>query len=210
MLIGHSQGAFALIQLLRDEIDGRPVQARVVSAILAGATVSVPLGKDVGGAFQHLPICRTPTMTGCVIVFASFRATMPPPADTLFGHVDDPAMTAACANPASLTGGSGVLHAYFSSMPARAWVTPSRPIETPFVSVPGLVTARCATNANATYLEITVHGDPADPRADDIPGDLMALGRAQANWGLHLVDMNLTIGNLVDVVRDQAKTYQDR
>jgi pimeloyl-ACP methyl ester carboxylesterase len=210
VLIGHSQGSFVLTTLLHDEIDGTPVQSRLVSAILAGATVPVPKGEDVGGAFQHIPVCRANTMIGCVIVFASFRATAPPPAATLFGHVQDAAMTAACANPAALAGGSGVLHAYFSSVPARAWIVPARAIETPFVSVPGLLTARCATNEHATYLEVTVHGDPSDPRADDIPGDLAVLGQVQPNWGLHLVDINLTIGNLVDVVRDQTKRYQGR
>ena len=67
-------------------------------------------------------------------------------------------------------------------------------IETPFVSVPGLLTGRCASNEYATYLEVTVHGDPADPRVDQITGDLTP------DWGLHLIDVNLSIGNLIDVV----------
>jgi hypothetical protein len=28
-----------------------------------------------------------------------------------------------------------------------------------------------------------------------------------ANWGLHLVDVNLTMGNLIDIVGAQAKAY---
>jgi hypothetical protein len=56
-------------------------------------------------------------------------------------------------------------------------------------------------------LKITVHGDPNDRRADDIPGDLGAVGKPQANWGLHLIDVNLTMGNLLDVVSRQAKAY---
>jgi hypothetical protein len=44
--------------LIRQEVDGKPIQSRLVSAILLGATQSVPQGKDVGGAFQHLPLCR--------------------------------------------------------------------------------------------------------------------------------------------------------
>ncbi len=73
--------------------------------------------------------------------------------------------------------------------------------------MPGLLSARCATNDNATYLEITVKGDPADPRVDDITGDLGPPGGALANWGLHLVDVNLAMGNLVDIVGQQAKAY---
>ena len=127
-------------------------------------------------------------------------------------------MTAACSNPAALGGGSGELRAYLSTagqtivgaISPKPWVTPEKPIATPWVSVPGLLTARCASNENATYLEVTVHGDPSGPRASDITGDLMAGGQVQANWGLHLVDMNLTMGNLVDIVGQEAKAFQGR
>ncbi len=33
------------------------------------------------------------------------------------------------------------------------------------------------------------------------------LGKPQANWGLHLVDVNLTMGNLLDIVSQQSKAY---
>src|SRR5579863_2446905 len=42
VLIGHSQGSFILTRLIHEEIDGKPVQARMVSAILPGATIDVP------------------------------------------------------------------------------------------------------------------------------------------------------------------------
>ncbi len=80
-------------------------------------------------------------------------------------------------------------------------------METPFVSVPGLLSAKCATNENGSYLELAVHGNPSDPRADDIPGDLSVAGRVQANWGMHLVDVNVAMGNLVEIVSKQAKAY---
>jgi hypothetical protein len=125
-------------------------------------------------------------------------------------------MQAACVNPAALGGGSGALHAYLSSAgrsivgssaEAPAWVTPAKPIDTPFVSVPGLLTAQCVDNGKFSYLEITVHGNPADPRADDIAGDVMANGQVNPSWGLHLIDVNLAMGNLVDIVREQGKTW---
>jgi hypothetical protein len=219
VLIGHSQGAYILAELLRKEIEGKPVQSRLVSAILMGTTVTVPKGKQVGGSFQHLPLCTSTSQTGCVITFASYRSTIPPPANALFGRVEDPALMAACTNPAALGGTSEEpLHSYLStagrtivSSPApRAWVTPARPIDTPWVSVPGLLTARCATNEHATYLEVTVRGDPADPRTDDITGDLGPPGSPLATWGLHLIDVNLAMGNLLDIVGQQAKAYLGR
>ena len=219
VLVAHSQGSYILAELIRREIDGKPVQSRMVSAILLGTTLAVPKGKDVGGAFQHVSLCHSSSQTGCVITYASFRSTIPPPANTLFGKVTGPDMVAACTNPAALSGGSGNLHAYLSkdgtsivgNTPAKPWVTPEKPVETPFVSVPGLLTAQCATNENATYLEVTVHGDPAGPRAADIVGDLNgANGQPQPNWGLHLIDVNLGMGNLIDIVKDQAKSYGKR
>jgi hypothetical protein len=151
-----------------------------------------------------------------VITYASFRSTVLPPANTLFGKVPDASMVAACTNPAALAGGGGELHAYLdrtgrtitSSIPLKPWVTPEQPIDTPFVSVPGLLTAKCSSNDNASgYLEIAVNGNPADPRADDITGDIGAGTTVLANWGLHLIDVNLAMGNLLDIVSQETKTY---
>jgi hypothetical protein len=64
VLVGHSQGSFVLAELIRREIDGRPVQARLVSAFLLGATMFVPRGKDVGGSFQNVPVCQTASQVG--------------------------------------------------------------------------------------------------------------------------------------------------
>jgi hypothetical protein len=55
---------------------------------------------------------------------------------------------------------------------------------------------------------VTVHGDPADPRADDIVGDVVANGQVLPDWGLHLIDVGVAMGNLLDIVHDQAKAYQ--
>ena len=215
VLVGHSQGSFVLIELIRQEIDGKPIQKQLVSTILMGTTVAVPKGKDVGGSFKSVPLCHAASQTGCVITYASFRSTVPPPANTLFGKVTVENLVGACTNPAALGGGSGELHAYLGAKggtivgggAVKPWVVPEQPIETPWVSLPGMLSARCATNENATYLEITVKGDPADPRVDDITGDLGAPGAALANWGLHLIDVNLAMGNLVDIVGQQARAY---
>src|SRR5262249_15795040 len=91
--------------------------------------------------------------------------------------------------------------------PPRPWVVPARPVETPWTSVPGLLTARCTSNEHATYLEVTVHGNPSDPRIDDITGDITANGQVLANWGLHLIDVNLAMGNLLDIGGEQGRGY---
>lgn len=214
ILIGHSQGSFVLTHLIRNEIDGKPIQSQIISALLIGTNIQVPPNKDVGGTFKHMPLCRKAGDTGCIITYVSFRSTVPLPENSRFGLGQGDTI-AACTNPAALGGGSAALHAYFSSSRGGlisspetfAWVTPKKEINTPFVSLPGLLTGECVSNKNGSYLEVTVHGDPKDPRTDDIVGDVVIGGQIQANWGLHLIDVNLAMGNLVDIVSRQAKVY---
>jgi hypothetical protein len=215
VLIGHSQGSGVLTQLIRNEIDGKPDQERIISALLLGTNVAVPKGKDVGGAFQHMPLCRSASQTGCVIAYVSFRADVPPPATSRFGRAQGQDMVAACTNPAALGGGSGELHSYLSSAgrglgssaDPKPWVTPAQPISTPFVTVPGLLTAECVSNEKGSYLAVTVKGNPADPRTDNIVGDVVVNGNVQADWGLHLIDAHLAMGNLIEIVHQQSKAY---
>ena len=217
VLIGHSQGSGVLVQLIRNEIDGKAVQARMVSALLMGTSLPVPRGKDVGGGFQNIPLCHSATQTGCVITYSSFRADAPPPPNAKFGRVASPDMMAGCTNPASLGGGSGELHGYFPTGSSAAagtmsdarnqWLNPPQPITTPLVSVPGMLSAECVSGANGSYLAITVHPVSTGPRTNTLTGDLIIAGQVQADWGLHLIDVNVAMGNLVEIVGKQAKAF---
>jgi pimeloyl-ACP methyl ester carboxylesterase len=218
VLIGHSQGAFILQALIANEIDGKPIQKQLVGAYILGSTFLTPKGKDVGGQFKQIPLCRKAGQIGCVVNYSAFRSTVTPPGNTLFGHSADPASAGNCTNPAALGAGGAPLHAYLSATgrmiamgggAPKPWAA-DKTIDTPFVSVPGLLTAECKTNEHAAYLEIKVNGDPADPRVDDISGDLGAAGKPLANWGLHLIDVNLAMGNLLDLVEQQSKAYRSR
>jgi len=57
---------------------------------------------------------------------------------------------------------------------------------------------------------VTVKGDPADPRLDDIRGDVMAGTQVNAAWGLHLIDVNLAMGDLVGLVGSQSRAWAAR
>jgi hypothetical protein len=213
VLIGHSQGSGVLTQLIKNEIEGKPVQKKLVSAILMGTRLQVPAGKDVGGDFASVPLCHAASQVGCAIAYASFRASAPPAATSLFGKSAGPGMEAACVNPAALAGGSGAAQAYFGARGAIVdassqvdWIK-GKTIGTPFVSAPGLLTAECKKNDDASYLAIAVHGEPASARTADIPGDVVVGGEVQADWGLHLIDASLFMGNLIAIVRDQAAAY---
>lgn len=217
VLIGHSQGSGVLTQLIRNEIDGKPVQEKVISALLLGTNLPVEKGKDVG-AFQHIPLCKSASQVGCAVAYASFRDTIPPPSNSRFGKVQGENMASACVNPAALGGGSGQLHSYLSNgrfiassaAAPKPWVRPEQKVTTPFVSVPGLLTAECVSSDAGTYLSVHVNADPADPRTDDIVGDVVVNGQVQKDWGLHLIDANLAMGNLIDLVRQQAKVYSKK
>jgi hypothetical protein len=149
VLIGHSQGSSILIELIRREIEGTPLQSRIVSAFLIGAPggILVPRGRDAGGTFARIPICRAATQTGCVVAYSSFRNTAPPAASTRFGRSDDSTLVAACTNPAALGGGEAALNGYFDATggtalpfgPSDPWTVGGRPIATPMVRVVGLI-----------------------------------------------------------------------
>ena len=217
ILVGHSQGAYILTELLRQEIDGKPIQKQLVGAYILGATFPVAKGEDRGGVLKNIPLCRKPGQIGCVVNFSAFRSTVPPPANTLFGKATDAAQSGSCTNPAGLVDAQAPIHSYlFADGRAIAmggakptWVQ-GKTVDTPFVSVPGLLTAKCATNEHATYLEITVNGNPTDPRTDDITGDIGLPGKPVPMWGLHLIDVNLVMGDLLTLAEQQTRTYLSR
>ncbi len=221
VLIGHSQGARMLRQLIEEEIDGKSPQDRLVSAILLGSNIAVPDGKDVGGHFKSIPLCRAPGQVGCLIAYVSFRKGSPPPANSLFGRNPGPGQKTACTNPAELAGG-GTLKPYFASnhryifysstapLP-KPWLRPSEEgIRTPYVTLPGMVTGACRQDENGSYLEIAVQRAPSDPRIEDVEGDIYAGWEVQRNWGLHLIDFNVALGNLIEIVAQQSRAYLKR
>ena len=75
-----------LIGLLRRQIDDVPATRRLlVSAIILGGNVTVPVGQDGGRQLRSTSRpARRPPRPGCVIAYSSFD--QPPPADSLFGR----------------------------------------------------------------------------------------------------------------------------
>ena len=217
VFVGHSQGSSVLTRLIAEEIDPNPdVRAHLVAAYLAGSSVRVPEGADVGGDFGETPLCRAADQTGCVVTWASFRATAPPTPNALFGAPRTGDGVAACNSPANLAGGPADLTGYFPANRAASILAGARgpvpdgsgwldatagTVTTPFVSLPGLTTGECVSNSGRNYLQITVNGDPSGPRADDIGGDLTP------EWGLHLVDISLVMGDMVKLITTQAGAW---
>lgn len=215
VLIGHSQGSGLLQRLIPAEIEGKQVQKQLVSALILGSNLAVEKGKDTG-TFKSIPLCKAARQIGCAVSYVTFRDTIPPPGNSRFGKVQNAAMEAACTNPAALAGGKGELKAYLSNAANIAssaaatptWVKDKPNPTTPFVTLPGLISGQCVAKDGFSYLEAHLNADPADPRTDAINGDVVGPGGVVAqDWGLHLIDANIAMGNLVDVVGEQAKAY---
>jgi len=213
VFIGHSQGAAILIRLLQQEVDRTPaVRRRLVSALLMGGNVTVHKGTGVGGDFMHIPLCKSTRQTHCVVAYSSF--TTKPPQNSQFGrttsdagvrllapHNQSPGIGIACVNPASPAGGTAVLDPYLPSLVLAFLPAGSAPkVTTPWVSFPGEYTARCESSGNATWLQISQRVGSAKQR--------VLLTRLQDPvLGLHVLDVNIALGNLVQLVRDEAAAY---
>lgn len=217
ILIGHSQGSGVLKALIQNEIEGKPAAQKMIAAYLAGHNLLVPQGADVGGDLKSTPLCRSASQTGCVVAWVSFRQEMPVPPISLFGRppAGSPAgMQVACTNPAALGGGKATLNALLvnragivaNGNPPPKWVK-GRNIYTPFVALPGLLSGECQSRENANVLSVTVNADPADPRTDTINGDVVVDGQVLQMWGLHLVDMSVVMGDLVNLARTQGDAW---
>ena len=204
VFIGHSQGAAMLGGLLHREVDpNATLRAQLVSAILLGGNVTVPTGQAAGGSFQNIPTCQSSQQTACVIAYSSFLTTPPP--NSLFGRpglgvslqwgqTAQNGVDVVCTNPAALAGGTGTLDPYFpDTRPAGG-----TRVSTPWIEDPNMYSVTCQTSGGATWLQVNDIRGPNDTR----PPVKQSLGPA---WGLHLDDVNLALGNLVqDVVSETA------
>ena len=212
VLIGHSQGAGVIARLIAAEIEGKPAQKQFISGVILGSAVMVPEGQDAGGTYKTIPLCRAEDQTGCVISYASFRDTNPPPAASRFGRSEQNGIVAACNNPANLKTGQGKPDSYFLSKgflngsggPTQpAWANPDPKVATPFVKTPGLVSTSCVRKGDFSYLEVHVNADTGDKRTDELGGEVIRSTGPDLAWGLHLIDMDHLDGR-PGADRDQA------
>lgn len=194
VFIGHSQGAAMLILLLRQMVDDNPsLRRRMVLAIILGGNVAVRDGATTGGTFSHIPTCSAAGQAGCVIAYSSFPGQ--PPVDSLFGRPGQGVslqsgqsatrgVHVACVNPAAPGGGTGTLAPEFPALGAVA---------TPWVTYPGLYSARCETAGGASWLEVRKATGSSDRRP-------VVTEQDGPQWGYHPYDVNLALGNLVSDV----------
>jgi len=162
VLVGHSQGALHLIELLKRRFKDRPLAARLVAAYAVGWPISVEHDlADIG-----IPPCDGPTQSGCVLSWASFAEPADPSdlfevygesrSDSGAQRGDSPIL---CTNP--LTGARG------GAAPASRNLGTLVPDESGRSGelVPGLVGARCDKRG------ILLIGEPIDLGPYVLPGN---------------------------------------
>jgi hypothetical protein len=205
VLIGHSQGTYHLRKLVSEQIDTKPrVRKKLISAILLGGNVQVAEGRKIGGDFKHIGACLSASQVRCVIAFSAFNAEVPPGA--IFGRSSDPTLDVLCTNPGALGGGSAKLDTVFPTEPfapdtiigqATAAVgAPTPDVGTPWIEMRNAYRGGCSAADNAHVLQISALGGAAVLNA--VPA---------ATWGLHLVDANIALGDLVRVVGKETRAY---
>lgn len=203
IFIGHSQGAAMLISLLRSQIDpSARMRRKLVSAIILGGNVQVAKGSDVGGSFRHIPTCASASETGCVIAYSTFPsepgggALVGRPGQgvsIMSGQTTRAGQQVACVNPATFSSGSGALVPMY---PTVAHYVAG--VSTPWTVFPQLYSAQCKTRGGAAWLQVArTAPSPRDRRPSITDGG--------ANWGYHIDDLNLALGNLIlDVAYAEA------
>src|SRR3954471_15248571 len=210
ILVGHSQGSRMLRALIRQEIDPDPAQrARLVAAIIPGANAT---RQD----FAHVPACTGADQAGCVISYSTFNDT--PPDNARFGRTDTdpvgnalglpagPGTEVLCTDPTLLAGSGGRLESLLPTEPfapgviaallLRMYGGPPPSADTPWLQPRDHYTARCETANGAHVLMIA---PVADARKLTPSPD--------ATWGVHLVDLNIALGNLMTVTGEQTRTW---
>jgi hypothetical protein len=212
VFVGHSQGTVVLRNLIKQEVDPKKkIRKRVVSALLYGGNVLVAKGELDGGDFRKIPGCRREGQFGCVVAFSAFDE--PVPADSRFGRPGgglfggDPATEdVLCTDPTALDGSDGALRVVLPTEPfapgttiglATEAVGLTRPdVDTTWFEYPNAYTGACSSADDANVLQVAPR-----PGADELNAV------PDSTWGLHLLDANVALGNMVGVVGAQAKAY---
>ena len=228
ILLGHSQGSVAVEKLLQHAIDGdAEATAQLVSAVLLGGQVQVPLnaatggGNDPASTFQHLPLCE-PTATavpvGCIIAYSSYEASDggTPPAGSLAANLDS-GHRIACVNPTAVLTGTppdaetALQPILPTSRLLRGHATAPNgalthvlmgyalPTDTTgYRSSPGALSGRCSFAGDATTNSSWL-------QISDHSGLLP--DTSDSALGLHVVDYSVDLGDLRTLLTAQAERW---
>jgi hypothetical protein len=197
VLIGHSQGTILLQKLIAGTIEGTPQQRLIVSAFLAGdPSLAVPKGKTVGGTFAHFPVCSAKAQTGCAYAWGTYLKGDDSPLHA-FGSPQDNGMISACEHPAAPGGGIGELKFFHRKL------TTAPDSDPPWVEILGVFSGKCYADDSGNDFIVSVA--PGRKHADY--EQRLKSAEIISGWGLHLEDVPLALGNILDVLDAETATW---
>jgi hypothetical protein len=199
VLVGHSQGADMVSRLVRRFFDNdATLRARLLVAMPIGGNVDAPVGQTVGGTFANVPQCTSSTQTACVVSYRTYAAGEHANAGPA---APGPGNATLCVNPADLDGNS--LHPLSGAyLPSNDRIRPFMHgvdgVTTPWVLLRNFYVGRCVeAEGGFRYFEVAIAPAKGDARVSPMDFDLVP---ARKILGLHIVDLQLAQGDLLDLV----------
>ncbi len=194
ILASHSQGTFHLVRLVMEEVDGTPLMDRLVAVYAIGHSLTHALLED---GYREIPLCRSPTQTGCFISWDAHEADKTPSrwgdeeGDVTWngsGYGGFGVSKRICVNPISW---------YADNRPsmkdhhkgAIAYVEGSNAIDAPLpgVLISGTVSAACEQGAQSNWLWVNGDRHPSLKRA--FPWSLFVRNLRGSDYSLFWADI---------------------
>ncbi len=193
---GHSQGAHMTTEVLRRRVEpDDALVARLVAALPIGWPVGTPSESErVGGMFTRVPVCAEPDELGCAMAYRTYGEGNPLPRDPGSNKLADlfAGESVACTNP--VDDGAALSRTYFpTSNPFLELPAAVRDSGASFALYRGTYTARCVRDGANSGLAI----DVVDGRPSPID---FARASLSGDAGTHVLDVQLTQGDLIDLV----------
>ena len=162
VLAGHSQGAFHVLRLLREEIIGTPLESRIAMVYPIGWPISIEHDLPALG----LPACATPRQGSCIMSWSSF-AEPAEPGPMLERYASSPGLDGmprsgsqiVCVNPIT-----GMLNDAAPASRNLGTLVPSEDLSTGEL-LAGAVPARCDERG------LLLIGDPPELGPYTLPGN---------------------------------------
>ncbi len=206
VLVGHSQGAYILKHLVSTVVDRSPAQRRrLVSAILLGGQVLAGNTSPGAGDFTHVPRARRPRRPAASSPTRASQASHRPTHASAGSSARS--VHVLCVNPGRPGAPAGATAPITPLFPTAVTQLMGGPLAaapaTPWVAFPGLYRASCRRTGTASWLQIDHRRRAGDRRP--VVGDLLG-----STWGLHTVDVNIALQQLVALVGSEAHAYTTR
>ena len=187
ILAGHSQGSRHLLQLVREQVAGKPVADRIAAIYAVGWPISVEADLPALG----FPACARRDQSHCIVSWQSYAEPADPSAvvesfERKQGLNGQPRKGThmLCTNPITGTfNGNAPASANIGTLDARAADKPAH-------LVAGIVPARCDTSG------VLMIGEPVDMGPYTLPGN-----------NYHVYDYSLFWGNVRDDARQRLAAF---